>query len=104
MPGAPLRMARRVLELEELALELNNRFCRAAPKHYFGRPQSGPDTHGVRAAWYEASDTVFEALTSVEHLADIMRERAGLPEKPADERALPKRVANEDVVYEGIEI
>jgi len=84
-------MAHRVLGLEDRALELNNEFCKVAPRHYFERPQSGPDPHGLRAAWYEASDAVFEALSAVEHLADILRERAGLPDKPEAERAQLKR-------------
>ena len=91
MPGTPKRMARRVIELEELALQLNNAFCEAAPKHYFERAQSGPDPHGIRAAWCEGSELVFEALAGLEHLADIMRARAGLKDKPNSERARPKR-------------
>ncbi len=91
MAGAPNRMARRVIELEDLALQLNNKYCKVAPRHYFERPQSGPDPHGLRAAWYESADAIFEALSAVEHLADIMRERAGLPDKPEAERAQLKR-------------
>ena len=71
-------MAKRVAELEDRTLELQHDVFRLTPRQYIERDDCGPDPLGLSQAWKNAGAAVTEAYLALEHLGDILRDKAGI--------------------------
>ena len=79
-------MAQGVMKLEERALALQLDVFRLTPRQYIEHDNCGPDPLGLSQAWGNAGAAVTEAYLALEHLGDILRDKAGIEDwEPGDE-------------------
>ena len=75
MAGRPKRMAAKATRLSGEALRLWTGIFDAMPRYYLNHPDSnGP----FCPAWNEAFNTTHTAMLAIEHLAKLLRNKAGL--------------------------
>ena len=75
MPGKPIKMAREVEVIEWASYEVSYWVFQLIPETHRLEPMDNP----LSEAWYEANQAVMRASIRLTRLADILRERAGIP-------------------------
>ena len=77
MPGRPLKMAKKVAELEEQAMGLSADVLLTMPAQYRERPDF---KDALNVAWNAAVEATMLASIKLEELGDLLRQKAGITE------------------------
>lgn len=83
MAGRPLKMVRRVEELEETAIDLSVGVYFTIPEQYL---DSSAPTDPICAAWNQCVKLTMLASLACERLGDLLRGRAGITEPSPRQR------------------
>ncbi|MCG3139155.1 MAG: hypothetical protein HJJLKODD_03034 [Phycisphaerae bacterium] len=99
MAGRPRTRAKKITELEARALQLADDFYALMPSMY--RDPRTLHTDPICRAWNDAMDRILETLHTIEHLGNLLREKAGVRESGPlavyqNENTQPLKIAEND--------